>query len=366
MMMLLTMTVMVYAEPDDAAPKGAVNFKANVPEGVKGSIEFKIYNKTLDIEKGITLSHFNEYEAFIMAEFGEYELTWVRFINEKRIALDYTVTMDPFVIGRENPNGDWSWDIIIDAAPNTENINETVKTELSGAIGNYLSGNNNEAAEKKENNSSNTNTNTLIIPDDNKYFPGMTLDEVKKWYTDEVKKFVSVVNEKGLKNQFGQSYWFTQDPIYEYQRTIKTWATETYDKNENGIQIELNWLESSFHNSSNPLEAREFYEVMMKMFNFIREYQEENNIYLNFTRWDVSSDPAQETTESENTEITTTVEEYTTIKRDSTEEEITTNNSSNGKKGKTIFDILKDSWLTITILIVVAVIGIIFGLKYKK
>ena len=74
-LLLLLMTTTVYAEPSDDIPTGLLDLKGDVPEGLNGTIEFTVYNKTIDKEIGISLSYYNGYEAMVFAEFGDYEMS---------------------------------------------------------------------------------------------------------------------------------------------------------------------------------------------------------------------------------------------------------------------------------------------------
>lgn len=350
--MLILMTATVYAEPSDDIPTGLLDLKGDVPEGLNGTIEFTVYNKTIDKEIGISLSYYNGYEAMVFAEFGDYEMSSAKFMNTNRQTLDCTISIESFNVGNENPNGDWTYKVVVKVTPNSENVNETVKTELEDAISDYLTGGNSSSNETSDN-STNADRNTLTIPADNQYFPNMTLTEIKKWYIDEVNKLIA----SGKTNKNGKSY-----DLEYFQKSLKSWATDVYEEDETGMIIEHYVVEGY-----DTEETQEFYQSINKIYEFVREYEEENNIYLNFENWD-KVDELEITTEAPSTsdveENTSAVEEKeTTTEAPSTSDN---NNDGNDKEEKSFFDTLKSAWLTILILIVVLVGGIVWKVKYNK
>lgn len=352
--MLILMTATVYAEPSEDIPTGLLDLKGDVPEGLNGTIEFTVYNKTIDKEIGISLSYYNGYEAMVFAEFGDYEMSSAKFMNTNRQTLDCTISIEPFNVGNENPNGDWTYKVVVKVTPNSEDVNETVKTELEDAISDYLTGGNSSTNETSDN-SANVDGNTLTIPADNQYFPNMTLTEIKKWYIDEVNKFIA----SGGTTKYGRTH-----TLEEYQNSLKLWAGWCYDKKENQSYTAYQAGVEEY----NVEATQDFYQVQKKIYDFIKEYQEEYNTYLNFENWD-KVDELEITTEAPSTsdveENTSAVEEKeTTTEAPSTSGD--NNDGADDKEEKSFFDTLKSAWLTILILIVVIIGGIVWKVKYNK
>ena len=100
-------------------------------------------------------------------------------------------------------------------------------------------------------------------------------------------------------------------------------ADDTFDKDKYGIQIEYRGSVEAYDVE----ETKHFYEVQKKMYDFIKEYQEENNVYLNFTNWDIA-------VEKESTSTIPTSNPTSSFEPESTS---TSEKSSNAEETTTLY-----------------------------
>lgn len=351
---MLMSSITVYADNE-----GNIEVVVDVDDELKGTVEFTLKNMQTGTQYSFSLSHVNGYKGRCSVKFGKYELVDYRILDEKRKIVDGTVYLENFEVGLENPNGNWTWYLypivtyVADEEVTTTKRVTEKETETTTNIYDIL---NNLG---KDNNEEET-TETLIIPADNPYFPNMTLDEIKIWYTKEVNTFIS----SGGTTKSGWSY-----ELEDYQKSLKYWADDVFDKDKYGMQIEYRGSVEAYDVD----ESKHFYEVQKKMYDFIKEYQEQNNVYLNFMNWEVAENETSSTeattsiNSSSSTEIdteTTTADETTTIFTEETTSIADTDNAN--EEDTSFWGKIKDMWLTILILVVAVVAGVIMKIKYSK
>lgn len=342
-------TLSVYA---DEEYYGVLEITADVDDSLKGTVNFSLKNTLTNTVYSFSLSYLNGYYTNKFVLFGPYQLVDYIIYDNNRKIVDGKVELEDFEVGMENPNGNWNWYLkpVVTYTPNKETETTTKKkTDKTDKE---------EKTTKKEEEKT---TEQLVIPTDNKYFPGMTLNEIKKWYTNEVTAF----NKEGGKSENGRSL-----TLEEFQGRIKDWADASFDNKKYSMQIKYQAMVDGYDTD----ETRHFYEVQKKMYDFIKEYQNEHKVYLNFIKWDVAEEP----TSSTDKEPTSKQEETTSIEESTSKQEETTSNveeqTSTEKKGadsddkndSSFWGKLKDMWLTATIFIVALIGTIIFKIKYAK
>lgn len=195
----------------------------------------------------------------------------------------------------------------------------------------------------------------LLIPADNPYFPNMTITEIKQWYVNEVNKFISTgLSKKNLE---------------EYKKSLYFWAKWTYEGSENRASTKYQALVENF----NKEDTQEFYQVQMKMYDFVKDYQKRYNVYLNFENWDEmieteTTPMLNETVISKETSTSSTNSIYDTFFEDKTtqENEISTtknrtiSNQNSSQNNNIIIPIV------ITVIITLGISIAVFIFIYKK
>lgn len=324
--MYLMPVVILYTDNNIDA-YGTIKVDADVDDELQGTVEFTLKNMLTGTLYSFSLSHANGYKGSCTVQFGKYEIVDYRIFDKNRKKVDGTVYLDNFEVGLENPNENWTWYLypIVTYVADEEVTTTKKVTEKESDTTNIYDILNNLG---KEDNEKET-TDTLVIPADNPYFPNMTLDEIKIWYIREVNAFIS----SGGTTKSGWTY-----ELEDYQKSLKYWADDTFDKDKYGMQIEYRGSVEAYDTD----ETRHFYEVQKKMYDFIKEYQEENNVYLNFINWDIavekestSTIPTSNHTSSFEPETTSTSEKFSSPEETTTvyisEPSTVDDNSSNSK-----------------------------------
>lgn len=364
LLFLLAISSVAYAEPTSY---GDVTFVGNVPSDLKDvSIIFEIVNKTTGTKTGVELSYLNGYKTNFMAEFGDYELVPqnTKVLSSDNKTLDCNVSIVPFTVGTNNPNGDWTWIINVDITKNFADNETGEKDEIKDAINDYLSDENKEETVTQNNNDKNISS-VLIIPSDNKYFPNMTLKQIKDWYISEVEKFIATGNAN-----------YT---LEEYKENVVRWANYSFKDKKNQMKTKYQALVEKY----NKEETKDFYEVQKKMYDFIKEYQEETGVYLNFEKWDdieLEKEPSTNTeTELEdkkepstNTETEPTIKDETTSQNNSeNKQELATSEPKNDDTKDDTTEKSENNYLifiigAVVLLSAIAIVVIIFKSKSKN
>lgn len=362
-LLFVSMTITVYAEPseNEDIPLGQLTIKADVPSelaDVKATVQFDIINTTINKTFGIYLYPEGNYDTMNLIEFGDYKIVegTAVVLNKTQQRLDCTVELEPFSLNEENPNGDWSWTVTVKVIPNNENALET--KNFFDVDDNKETSTVNTASNNTEENTSNNDGNTFTVPADNKYFPNMTLTEIKKWYIDEVNAF----NASGGTTKNGTTY-----TLEECQKSVGHWAEWVYKNKEKQMAISYRGCVEAY----NTEDTQEFYQVQKKIFDFIKEYEQENNTYLNFENWDkvaelesstepITSTNAEVPTDETETTSSAETEETTTLEPT---EPTTEDTSDKDKEGKSIFGTY---FFTIVIMIIVLIGGLIWKIKLNK
>ena len=353
-MLVLMYSLTVYAD-NDKYGDGCIEVVIEVDDDLKGTIEFTLQNIQTGVKYSFSFSHVKGYKGRAYIGFGKYELIDYRILDENRNIVDGTMYLEDFEISVANPNGNWTWYLypIVTYFKNDETSAKIDEKESTTEIYDIL---NNIYKEDEEDGT----IDTLMIPADNSYFPNMTLEDIKIWYTREVNDFIA--NGGTTKN--GRSY-----KLEDYQKSIENWAKWCFDKKKYSIEIEYNGSVEAY----NVEQTQHFYEVQKKMYDFIKEYQEEHNVRLNFAKWDVVENETSSTTATTPTENssstvneteTTTADEATTISQEETSSSVNSNNVD--KEDTSFWGKIKEMWLTILILIVAVVAGVVMKIKYSK
>lgn len=361
-MLVSIFNISAYAEPvamtEDDIPDGYVDVTAEMPEGLTADVQFDLKNITTNEVLTVSLSHSNNNTTHFFANFGVYEMVegTDRVTSVDKAILDCKVSVEPFEIGESNPNGNWSWYIKAIVKANGAVPNETKKTELEGAIKDYLQNeNSNNGNNTHSDESNNKGVAILTIPTTDTYFPGMTLDEIKEWYINEVNNF----NSTGGTNVRGKAY-----TLEEFQKSVANWAKWIFEDKKNQSYSEYKAMVEGYDSDN----TRGFYEAQKKLYDFIKSYEENNNVMLNFEVW-------EKTSSNPNTSENITTEEKIQQIENDTKDIIDENNTikdknetvdNHKKKSNNLIDKLKTAWLTIIIIIVVIIGGIVWRIKYNK
>ncbi len=344
-------TLSVYADEEEYY--GVLEITADVDDNLKGTVNFSLKKTLTDTVYSFSLSYLNGYYTNKFVLFGPYELVDYIIYDNNRKIVDGKVELEDFEVGMDNPNGNWNWYLkpVVTYTPNKETETTTKKkTDKTDKE---------EKTTKKEEEKT---TEQLVIPRDNKYFPGMTLNEIKKWYTNEVTAF----NKEGGKSENGRSL-----TLEEFQGRIKDWADASFDNKKYSMQIKYQAMVDGYDTD----ETRHFYEVQKKMYDFIKEYQNEHKVYLNFIKWDVEEETTSNVEEeptSKQEETSSTINEPTSKQEETTiSYEIGTEKStSNSDLSTTSTTTANSNTLTIILIIITSLllisITILCIIIYKK
>lgn len=367
LMLVFISNISAYAEPvamtEDDIPDGYVDVTAEMPEGLTADVQFDLKNITTNEVLTVSLSHSNNNTTHFFANFGKYEMVegTDKVTSVDKEILDCKVSVAPFEIGESNPNGNWSWYIKAIVKANGETVNQTKKTELDGVIKDYLQNeNNSNGSNTHSEESSNKGVTILTISQTDTYFPGMTLDEIKDWYINEVNNFNSI----GGTNVRGKAY-----TLEEFQESVANWAKWIFEDKKNQSYSEYKAMVEGYDSEN----TRDFYESQKKMYDFIKTYEENNNVMLNFEVWEKTSlipNTSENITTEDNNQLENNTNDGTLIDENNTTEDKketkkeTVDNDK--KKSNSLIDKLKSAWLTIIIIIVVIIGGIVWRIKYNK
>ncbi len=108
---------------------------------------------------------------------------------------------------------------------------------------------------------------TYTIPEDNAYFPSMTIPEIQEWYTAEATKFV----ESGKLDV----------TLETLQDDVSKWSDWITRKNDSILNPEYRWIMKEYNSET----AGEFYDVQKKIYDFLWDFYKETGKGLNFSTW---------------------------------------------------------------------------------
>ncbi len=212
------------------------------------------------------------------------------------------------------------------------------------------------------------------IEEDNKYFPNMTVYEIQMWYVENISEFIN-------NNKIDKDLDFFTEKLAEWAEWV-------------GNGKEDKWLNPLFNVCVKPYNKNDtvtLYEIQKKIFDFIKDYYDETGKSLDFSNWnydeifmfsnitpevlDILKNGADEAPTSEPIVITpvevqpvvtvtsTPVPTVEPAKETIVTEEPTPSPAPAENK---FLSILKSAWFTILLLVVIAVVGIVIKIKYKK
>lgn len=320
-----------------------LEFTVSVPDSFKSNeieASFKIKNINTNKEYCVNVMY-DSLNCRFVADYGSYELVEGSFFigrYKSMLALEqYEVTMQPFVVN--------------------DSMDGCVNVKILTKGGSMLDSGSSTSASQSTNATTNSNENsgnTLTLPADNKYFPNMTLTEIKKWYLDECNKFVAT-GKKNAGNQFYDVEYFKQ--------CVENYSDYSFNKKEKRMLSMYMTIVDGYNKS----DTQEFYQVQKKLYDFIKDYHANNEYMLNFSNWDkVNQLPTEAPTEApSSSEVSTQTpsQQVTEPTVESTEASTTTADSEDGKSW---FDVFKGAWITIILLVVVVIVGIVIKIKYNK
>ncbi len=190
-------------------------------------------------------------------------------------------------------------------------------------------------------NSTENSGNTLTLPADNKYFPNMTLTEIKKWYLDECNKFVAT-GKKSAGNQFYDVEYFKQ--------CVENYSEYSFNKKEKRMLSMYMTIVDGYNKS----DTQEFYQVQKKLYDFIKDYHANNEYMLNFSNWDKVNQLPTEAPSSSEESTQTPTQQVTEPTAESTETSTVANNDEGDKTSPNIIIIA----VPIIVLLIITTVAI--------
>lgn len=233
-------------------PTVELNFSLDMPRGVVADVKVTLTNIDTGKDTTIYLQSSNGNKFTFNAEIGTYTLKKADFsVN------GYVVKMDDFTLDLEKrpPIFDVVADVKADTSFIFENKNNENKVD------------NNKPPHGEE--ISNEEKSEFITDSSNEYFQNMTLNEIKQWYTDEV---VAYINRN-----------HTDKKLEDFLSAVTLWADWVTRKPNSALDTTYK-LEVELYNTEND---RDFYKVQKKMYDFLKDSFNTQNLILNFDEWNV-------------------------------------------------------------------------------
>lgn len=245
---LLTLAVPYKARANDGEILGMLDVKVETGD-VKANVVLELTNLDTGVVYNLSLPYAIQNHYGFITPIGTYRVTGSKVRStDNKADLEFRVEMEDVTLDLSNPNGDWTWYAVGKLVPVLVEPTKAVEKDDSNSLAKWK------------------------LPEDNAYFPNMTIPEIQQWYVDEVTAFLDG-------NEAYQS-----KTVESYTKGVAALCKALGRNDEAAIRTRYRGTVDLYKE-----EFPRFYEAQKKIHDFIKDYYDETGSILNFNVWTYST-----------------------------------------------------------------------------